>query len=182
MKTAAEIKKRNKEELIAYCEELHTVIADRDSHVLKLSDERDTGNKLVIKLQEDATSSAVAFNTLLSKSDAQQIEIDLLQEEVDRLKGDLEENDHTKELASLRENSELLTQINEELNARLIEQEKLIDTIRVVVVHEKEEYEQVIPKFKFEGKIYEGADLKTEPAVVAALIKDGSGVLRKVAK
>jgi uncharacterized coiled-coil protein SlyX len=63
-----------------------------------------------------------------------------------------------------------------ELNKKVSEQDKAVKADFPVIKIGKESYQIVIPKFRYDGKVYTAADLKNEPELAKTLLEEKSGV------
>lgn len=83
-----------------------------------------------------------------------------------------------QELAKKEAVAATLVDSNKELQAQLAESEKTVEEVKVIVKHGKDRYEVLVPKVQVAGKVYLATELKKQPAVVKALVENGSGVLK----
>ena len=82
------------------------------------------------------------------------------------------------ELASKTQDGETLLATNAELQAQLVESEKTVEEVKVIVKDGKQRYEVITPRVQVAGKTYVAADLKKLPEVVKALVEKRSGILK----
>lgn len=83
---------------------------------------------------------------------------------------------------------------NDELNVQLVEAEDLIEQQTaqlksaevgqklgpVIVTHDKEQYQVLVPRFSHAGNLVEAASLRQNPDLVRQMVESGSGLLQKV--